>query len=118
MSGDPSRRPRCLEIEAARHAIKVEQFPGKIKMRRDPAFHRLEIDLAETHSAAGDKLLFVEGFSVHFQFCVSEDLGQGLSVCARESRPARPEIDAGCERGLFATTRGEGRKRRVSQETM
>src|SRR5207249_11777728 len=48
MSGDPARRPRCLKIEAASQSVQIEEFTGEIETGRDTAFHRFEIDLAQT----------------------------------------------------------------------
>jgi len=56
---EPAGRPRRLKIEAASYSVEVEEFAGEIKMRGDAAFHRLEVDLAQTNAAASDKLIFV-----------------------------------------------------------
>lgn len=57
-SGDSSGRPRGLEIEAARDAIDVEAFAGKVEARDELAFHGFKIDFFEPDPAAGDEIVF------------------------------------------------------------
>ena len=68
MPGNPTGGPSGLKIKAAGDAVDVEQLARKIKIRRDPAFHSFEIDLAQSHAAASDKLLLVQRFPINFEF--------------------------------------------------
>ena len=40
-------------------AVNIQQFTRKVQPRTNPAFHRLEIDLTQSHSAARNEFVFV-----------------------------------------------------------
>lgn len=46
-AGDPSGSPGRLKIEAARDAVDVQQFTGKVQPGTNPALHRPKIHLAQ-----------------------------------------------------------------------
>src|SRR5437763_2578063 len=56
-AGDPARRPRALEIEAARERVHVERLARDVEARRDARLHRAPVDLAARDAARGHELL-------------------------------------------------------------
>jgi hypothetical protein len=54
---NPAGRPCSLKIKTAGDAINVEQLAGEIKSGANPAFHRLEIHLAQARAAVKESIL-------------------------------------------------------------
>src|SRR5690606_29627931 len=63
-SGDAARGPGGLKIEPAGDAIDVQNFTGKVHTFRDSALHRLQLNVAQVDTAAGDELVLVHAFAL------------------------------------------------------
>src|SRR5262249_17434043 len=98
---NPASAPRGWKIEPAGDAVDVEQLACKIKIWHDPAFHGFEIDLAQSHAAASDKLLFVQRFPIDFEFRRTQMPNQLVHSGARERRPICFRKNAGIRGQLF-----------------
>ena len=95
VSRNPPRCPGRLKIEAARDAVDVEEFSGKVEIRCHPAFHSFEIDLTQSHASASDELVLVERFSVDLHLRRAQLLNQVVHPGARQRSPDRFRKDAG-----------------------
>src|SRR6516225_2702899 len=62
---NPTGGPCCLKIETAGDTVEVEEFSCKVELRAFQAFHGSEVYLFQTHTAAGDELLFIEAFAAY-----------------------------------------------------
>ena len=83
---NPAGRPGGLKIKTAGDAVNVKQFAGKIQSGANPAFHRLEIHLAQTHAAAGDEFILVQALARHLKFRADELLDEFV---LRRAQPRR-----------------------------
>ena len=79
-TGEPARGPCCLEIEAARDAVNVQQFASEKKSWTNSALHGLEADFAEANAAAGDEFVLVQAFARHLKLRAQQLLRQ-LVLC-------------------------------------
>ena len=95
LAGQPARRPGGLEIEAAGDAVNVQQFTGKVQARANPAFHGLEIHLAQSHSPARHKFVLVQALARDREFRAD----QLLDELVLRSPPARSRENGGVESG-------------------
>src|SRR5205807_7879536 len=73
---NPAGGPGGLEIEPAGEAVNVEQFTGEIEARANPAFHGLEIHLAQTHAAARDEFFLVQALAGDLELGANQLLNQ------------------------------------------
>ncbi len=62
-TGQPARGPSRLKIKTASDTVDIQQLAGKIESGTNSAFHGFKINIHQTHPAAGDKLIAVQGFS-------------------------------------------------------
>jgi hypothetical protein len=106
-----------LEIEPAGDAVDVEQFAAEIKSRREPALHGFEIHFAQTHPAAGDKLLLVKASSHRLQLRAGDLFDETMPGGPRQSGPARRAGNAGGQHQAFPEPRGQRRQGGVDDES-
>src|SRR5205807_5156150 len=105
MSCDPSGCPGGLEIKAAGDAVNVEELAGEIKIWCDPAFHGFEIDLAQSHATASDKLLFVQRLPVDLEFCRMQLPNQFIHSGTSQRSPDRIRRNAGVRNQFLPKSR-------------
>ena len=82
----------------------------------NPAFHRLEVHLAQTHAAARDKLVLIRALAGDPEFGANQLLNETVLCSARKRRPSRVARDAGNQNQLFPQARRQRRNRRVDNE--
>lgn len=87
--------PGCLEIEASSNAVDIEDFPCKMEVWDDAAFHGLEIDFVRCDSTTGHKFVFVHAFSFHSKTTLGKVGGKGGRLGLGEPRPGVRGLDAG-----------------------
>ena len=84
---DKSRGPSGLKVEAARHAIHVENLAREVKASNHTALHRGEVDLAQGDAAAGDEFLFERGFAAHLIDVVEQGVEELVLGLLAEVQP-------------------------------
>ena len=100
-ASNPARGPGGLKIKAAGEAIHVEQFAGEVEAGTEPAFHGLEIHLAQPHATASDELVFVQALAGDAKFSARELLNELVLTRTRKRSPARVTRDARCQHKFF-----------------
>src|SRR6185312_3383493 len=65
LSGQKARGPGGLEIEPTGDAVDIQDFSRKKQAGTKSALQSSEINFAQPHATAGDKLVFVGALSAH-----------------------------------------------------
>jgi hypothetical protein len=99
--GNPSGGPSCLEIETSGQAIQVQKLSSEIESRANAAFHGFEIHFSQTHTAASNKLIFIEALADHLKLGTAKLLNKLMLGRARKTGPPGLSWDPGAQNQLF-----------------
>ena len=87
-ASDSACRPSRLKVKAPCDAIEVNTFTRKKEIGDTFTLHRFKINVLPSYPSAGDKLIFVSGFSLRMVQAFSQFAEQRLLCLLGKLRPS------------------------------